>query len=232
MVAGVSPEMLFGCSHPCQGAGWPRQHALLRSVHSSWCCLHSPCLGRPRCCFQESALPMPSNTGAAGADGAPKATACTPKAIPCTPKATACSPLPVPGNVLAVALHPTRPIAYQCPALPSPPRRQGWGWWCLPCQALQLCLWSCQLDSHHSSLEGFPGDGCVLPVGWGRMSGQSHFWLHLHLWEMVFLVPVAVLNHTKVHPLPHTPCLGRLQEALEVEKALQRASRGEYGPGW
>lgn len=62
----------------------------------------------------------------------------------------------------------------------------------------------------------------MLPVGWSCVSGQSHFWLHLHLWEMVFLVHVAVLNHTQVHPLPHTPFLGRLQEALEVEKASER----------
>lgn len=37
--------------------------------------------------------------------------------------------------------------------------------------------------------------------------------------EIVFLVHVAVLNHTQFHPLPHTPFLGRLQEVLEVEKA-------------
>lgn len=34
VVAGASPALLFGCSHPCQGTGWPRQHTSIRSVHS------------------------------------------------------------------------------------------------------------------------------------------------------------------------------------------------------
>lgn len=33
-MAGASPTTFCGCSHPCQGAGWLRQHAVVRSVHS------------------------------------------------------------------------------------------------------------------------------------------------------------------------------------------------------
>lgn len=60
-------------------------------------------------------------------------------------------------------------------------------------------------------------DGCALPE-W-----SVPLWVHLQLWEIVFLVCVAALNHT--HPLPCTPFLGRLQEALEVEKAPESWQR-------
>lgn len=69
----------------------------------------APAWGWPSCCFQESALPTPANTEAAGAGGTPRAIACTPHR--CL------------GMCWQWALHPTRPIAYQCP---------WWDWLCCP----------------------------------------------------------------------------------------------------
>lgn len=110
----------------------------------------APAGGQPSWCFQEPVLPMPAkHRGSWGWWNPPRAIACSP------PR----------------GVRLTRPIAYQCPALPCP-CRQGWGWWCLPCRAVQLCLWSFLLGR-------VPGRWMWLSVGWGCVSSQSHFWLHL-----------------------------------------------------
>lgn len=186
VVAGASPVLLFGCSHPCQGTGWPRQHTSVRMCRAragSWCCLHSPWLSW---CFQEPALLTAANTETARADGTSRATACIP-------------PGPLHGSALPSLLLLQAGLGLVVPSLPGP-----------TAQSVELSA-------------GQPpfllGDGGALPVGWGCVSAQCHFWLHLHLWEMVILVHVAVLNCTRMHLLPHTPFLGRLQEALEAEKA-------------
>lgn len=152
-MAGASPTTFCGCSHPCQGAGWLRQHAVVRSVHSEGWLMVLP--AQPRL--------GPAKLVLSGACASYASKTQRQLGLVEPPKSHCLQP--------PTGMHLTRPIVYQCPALPCP-CRQGWGWCCLPCRAVQLCLWSFLLGR-------VPGRWMWLSVGWGCVSSQSHFWLHL-----------------------------------------------------
>lgn len=219
-MAGASPTTLFGCSHPCQGTGWPRQHALVRSVHGEgWLVVlpAQPLAGAGQAGASRSLCFLrQQNTGAAGAGGTPqeplpaphKAIACSPPQV-CVPPGPLCvSPLPsllLAGRAGAGGAFPARLGGFVCGAVSCtatlPPGKGSWEMDVIVCQ-MGLREWSVPFLA-----------------------------ATLMMWHRVFLVHIAVPNHTQVHPLPHTRISGRLQEALEWRRLL-RAGRGEYGPGW
>lgn len=119
---------------PVPGHSWARQHTLGRSVHSQGWLVVPP------------ALPQ-AGASRAGAS----------RSLHFLHQQTQRQPgLMEPPEPLPAAPHRYLGVCGQwhcIPPVPCPPF-SSWGWWCLPCQALQLCLWSCQLDSHHSSGKG------------------------------------------------------------------------------
>lgn len=166
-MAGASPTTFCGCSHPCQGAGWLRQHAVVRSMHSEgWLVVlpAQPRLGPAKLVLPGACASYASKTQRQLGLVEPSKSHCL---LP---------PKPLPAAPHRRASHHAHWLSVPCPPLslqaglglvvPSLPGRA----------ALSVELSAVQPPF---LLGRVPGRWMWLSVGWGCVSSQSHFWLHL-----------------------------------------------------